>query len=70
MSGQIIATVKHVREEKLCTRGMREWLLHHNFDVTEFVVHGLPAEQLEATGDAFGIRVAARARKEFSHGQE
>ncbi len=61
---QVIVTVRHVREEMLCTRGMRAWLEHHGFSVREFVMHGLPVETLESTGDAFALRVCERARKE------
>lgn len=60
----VIVTVRHVREERLCTRGMREWLGLHGFDVSDFVRNGLPAETLEATGDEFALRVCARARRE------
>jgi len=64
----IIAKVAHVRAEMLCTRGMRTWLIHHGFSVDDFVTNGLPAEALEATGDALGIRVAQRARREAANG--
>ena len=64
MSDSVIVQVRHVREEMLCTRGMREWLARHGFDLTDFIKNGLPAEKLEATGDAFALRVAARARQE------
>lgn len=61
---EVIVTVKHVRAARLCTSGMRVWLEHHGFDVTDFVRNGLPAETLEATGDEFALRVAAIAREE------
>lgn len=60
----VIVHVRHIREEMLCTRGMRVWLVHHGFDVSSFVRDGLPAETLEATGDEFAMRVSARARRE------
>lgn len=63
MSG-IIVRVKHVRAAMFCTRGMRDWLVLHGFDVTDFVKNGMPVEQMEATGDAMALRVAAVARKE------
>ena len=62
---EIVVTVRHVREEMLCTRGMRAWLEHHGFDVASFVRDGLPVETLEATGDEFALRVCARARREI-----
>jgi hypothetical protein len=60
----IIVTVAHVRAEKLCTRGMREWLAHHGIEIGDFVKNGIPIETLEATGDALALRVCARARME------
>lgn len=66
----IVVTVRHVREELLCTRGMREWLTVHNFSIVEFVRQGLPVEKLEATGDAFALKVCARARAEAEGGAQ
>lgn len=60
--------IRHVREEMLCTRGLRAWLLHHEFSVADFVRDGMPVERAEATGDAFALRVCARARAEFGKG--
>lgn len=64
MSTPIIVTVRHVREELLCTRGMRLWLAQHEFSVEDFVKNGMPVEQAEATGDGFALQVCARARAE------
>ncbi len=61
----ITVTMRHVREEALCSRGMREWMKLHGFDWHDFVRNGLPVEQAEATGDEFARRVCARARKEW-----
>lgn len=61
---QIIVHVRHVRAAMFCTRGMREWLVYHGFDVTDFVKNGMPIEKWEATGDALALRVAEIARKE------
>ncbi len=68
MSG-IIVRVRHVRAAMLCTRGMRDWLTLHGFDVGDFVRDGLPIEKLEATGDEFAMRVCAVARKEAEDGR-
>ena len=61
---EIIVKVGHVRAAMFCTRGMREWLVQHGFDVTDFVKNGMPVEKWEATGDALALRVSAIARKE------
>jgi hypothetical protein len=56
--------IRHVREEMLCVRGMREWARLHNFDFHEFVRSGITVEELEATGDDFARRLCERARRE------
>lgn len=70
MSGGIRVHVRHVRGALLCTRGMRQWLQSNGFDITEFVKHGVPVEKLEATGDAFALKVCAIARKEAEDGRQ
>ena len=45
-----------------CARGGRLWASHHGLDWAEFVRDGLPADVLEATGDAMALRVVAHAR--------
>ena len=69
MSG-IIVKVRHVRAAMYCTRGMRAWLQLHGFDVNDFVKNGMPVEQMEATGDAMALRVAAVAREEAEDGRQ
>lgn len=69
MSSGIIVHVRHVRAAMLCTRGMREWLTHHGFEISDFVRDGLPVETLEATGDEFALRACAVARKEAGDGR-
>lgn len=63
MSEPVVATMADVRALKLCASGVRTWLTHHGLDVATFMTRGLPAEELEATGDHFGLAVAAAARK-------
>jgi hypothetical protein len=66
MSDEVIVVMRHIREEGLCARGARAWMSHYGFDFRDFLKNGLRAEELEATGDAFALRVCARARKEKS----
>lgn len=58
------ATMRHVRECKMCSRGARAWFDRHGLDWSEFLRSGLPVEALEQTGDAMALQVAAAARKE------
>ena len=57
--------MEHVRAARMCSRGARAFFLRHSLDWEAFLREGLPAEQIEATGDAMAIRVAevARGRK-------
>ena len=64
----IMVRMAHVRGARFCAGGMRTWLVHHHFDVYEFVTRGISAERFEATGDALALRVAAIARAEVSNG--
>lgn len=66
---EITVHVRHVRAAYFCTRGMREWLALHGFDITDFVKNGMPIEKWEATGDALALRVAEIARKEAEDGR-
>lgn len=66
MSEQIMVRVEHIRQERLCMRGAREWLAHHGIDLRELVETGIPVERVEATGDDFALRVSARARAQAS----
>lgn len=58
----------HVRAAKLCARGARDWCARHGFDGSALMTEGLSAESLEATGDAFALRVVAIARAEEADG--
>lgn len=64
----VIVFVRHVRAANLCTRGMRTWLDAHGFDLNDVVKNGIPAEVLDATGDALAARVVDFARKEAGNG--
>lgn len=70
MSCGIRVHVRHVRAAMFCTRGMREWLHAHGFDITDFVKNGMPIEKWEATGDALALKVGEIARKEVEDGRQ
>lgn len=64
----IIVKIEHLREAKkrhggYCTSGVSRWFDMHGMSMREFVTKGYPIEVVEATGDLFGIRVAAIARE-------
>lgn len=64
----VIITMRHVRASKLCSAGLRDWCAQNGFDYSRFLKEGYPIEEVEATGDALALRVAAIARKEAKHG--
>jgi len=43
-----------------CPTGVRRWFHDHNLDFARFMKHGIPAEQMLATGDAQGQQVVER----------
>lgn len=64
-----LVTVRHLRAAKLCAGGARTWFAQHGLSWDRFVDPGIPAAELEATGDAFALRVAEIARKEAGDGR-
>lgn len=66
MNGEtVMVKMEHVRAARMCSRGARAFFVRHGLDWERFLREGLPAEQIEATGDAMAIKVAevARGRK-------
>lgn len=66
----IRVTVRHIRAAlDGCYPGARAFARRHGLDAHEMVRNGLPVEQIEATGDAMALRVAAYAREEAARGR-
>lgn len=59
-----LVTLKHCRRLHYCSSGLRAFCDRHGLDWRELRERGLPAETIEATGDAMGIAAANLARKE------
>jgi hypothetical protein len=68
LSEPVIVTMRHIRMGGWCAAGAREWAARHELNMLEFIRHGIPAEQLEATGDHFALCVCAIARAERRSG--
>lgn len=66
---EIVCTMAHIRDAKLCSRGARHWFEKYGLDYNDFLTNGLSADRALATGDAFGQRVVAAARKEAEDGR-
>lgn len=58
----LIITMRHVRAAGMCSRGARAFAQRHDLDMARFLRDGIPAEQLEATGDAMAIKLVEIAR--------
>lgn len=58
--------MEHIRAAKMCSRGARDFFVRHGLDWNQFLKQGLPATELEATGDAMAMKVVevARGRKQ------
>lgn len=66
MDEPLIVTMTDVRAAKGCSRGARAFCLRHGIDWAAFLKDGVPAERLEATGDAMALNIVevARGRKQ------
>lgn len=66
MTDDVIITMKDVRAVAMCSRGARAFFQRHELDWNKFLDEGLPAEVIEATGDAMALHVVevARGRKQ------
>jgi len=53
----------HVNGRQLCATGARVWFAEHNLSWSNFIDHGISADKLLATGDAFATAVVETARK-------
>lgn len=70
MSDDAIVTMRHIRQARLCAAGSREFFARYGLDWADFLRHGIPADKLEATGDAMAAGVVAAAREEAARGRQ
>lgn len=59
-----IVTLAHARKLGYCAQGMREFARHYGLDWQRFIVEGLPAADLLATGDHMALEVVRLAQRE------
>jgi hypothetical protein len=59
---QLIITMRDIRATHMCSRGTRAFFERHGLDWNKFLDEGIPAEDLEATGDAMALAVVEHAR--------
>lgn len=65
----ILVKLEHARGVGYCARGMRLFAQQNDLDWNRFITEGIPAEELEATGDAMAIEAATNARREAPEAQ-
>jgi len=58
----VIVTMDDVRNAKMCSRGARSFFIDHGLDWNKFLESGLPASEIEATGDSMALQVVEVAR--------
>jgi hypothetical protein len=63
-SSVVVVRMKHLRAAGMCNREPRLFFKQQGWSWQEFLDHGLPVEQVEASGDPMALRVAAIAREE------
>lgn len=61
----IIITMPDIRAARMCSGGSREFFRIHNLDWPDFLLNGIPASKLLATGDSMAVRLVevTRGRK-------
>jgi hypothetical protein len=69
VSAPVRVFMRHIRGVRFCSRGARLFFKRHGLDWQRFLKTGIPAEALEATGDAMAITVARHAREEHARGR-
>ena len=62
MMSDVIVYQKDMRALRYCSRGVRAFFKRHELDYSDFLKNGIPAEQLEETGDAMALAVVEVAR--------
>ena len=59
---QVRVTIADLREVKYCANGSKTFFTRYGLDWRSFVKNGIPASELEATGDAMAIKLCEVAR--------
>jgi len=63
MSEPLMITMRDLRAAKMCSSGARAFFQRHGLSFSDFLQGGIPAADLEATGDAMAIKVCEVARE-------
>lgn len=64
MTSEPRAYIRHLRAEKMCSRGSRDWWKAQGLDWGDFVANGIPVSRLEEIGGPLVARVIAQVKAE------
>lgn len=65
----LIVRPRHVRQASLCMPGARGFFAENGWSWPDFVVNGIDADKLTATGDPRALRAVAAAEQEAKNGR-
>lgn len=65
----LIVHIRHMRQAKLCMKGVREWFAARDWDWSDFVAEGRPAADFIATNDPLALRPVEAAKQEAADGR-
>lgn len=57
----MIVTIRHCKQIKFCSPGVRRWFNSQGLDFKDFLRNGIAEEKLLATGDALALEVVKAA---------
>lgn len=64
MTDDPMVRMRHLRRLGYCAPGVRAFCARHNLDLRRLAREGLPASEIERTGDAMASAAAEEARRD------
>lgn len=64
----LVVHVRHMRQAKLCMKGVRVWFASRGWSWQAFVAEGRSAADFIATGDPLAMKPVEAARRENTNG--
>lgn len=58
----ILVKPQHCRQIRYCAKGVRLFFKRYDLDYAKFITVGIPADELEKTGDAMALEAVKVAR--------
>lgn len=59
----VLVQMIHMRRLRYCARGVRDFFAAHNLDYSRFLIDGIDAKELAATGDAMALAAVEEATR-------